>query len=124
MGDVSQQISHAFWESRQSGLIILSADWSHPKGRPPLFFGRAESLFATLDRLTADEAGRYCRYFRRKNSWIFTIQSQRYPQLTQADRPKVYLAGDFNGWGEAIGQSAWSLPPKISWKPSTNYVCR
>ena len=81
-----------------------------PQGAAATSSGAGES-FATLDRLTADEAGRHCRYFRRKNSWIFTIQSQRYPQLTRADRPKVYLAGDFNGWGEAIGQSAWELKP-------------
>lgn len=68
-------------------------------------------MFATLDRLEPEEAGRYCRYFRRKNSWFFTIQSKRYPQLTQAKRPKVYLAADFNGWGEAIGQKAWELKP-------------
>lgn len=123
MGEETTQISHAFWKSKNSGLIILSKDWSAAAGRPPLFFGRQACLFATLDRLQPDEAGRYCRYFRRKNSWVFTIRSKRYPQLIQADRPKVYLAGDFNGWGDAIGKSAWELKP-LSDEIDTTYELR
>ena len=43
---------------------------------------------------------------------MFRIQSERYPQLVSGD-VKVYLAGDFNQWEEAIGKSAWELQPAV-----------
>ncbi|WP_269523841.1 alpha-amylase family glycosyl hydrolase [Coraliomargarita parva] len=110
MQAASRKIAHAFWESKDSGIIILSKDWRSTTSLPPLLLGPRELRFRRLERLSPERSGRYCRYFRRKNSWYFTIQSQRYPELLDR-KVRVFLGGDFNGWGDAIGQSQWELLP-------------
>lgn len=110
MAKKERKISHAFWESHDSGLIILSADWTSTTALPPLFLGPMDQPFGKLQRLRPEECGRFCRYFRRKRSWIFTLQAKRFPQLWNRET-RVYLGGDFNGWGEAIGRPEWELVP-------------
>jgi pullulanase/glycogen debranching enzyme len=103
-------ISHAFWESEDSGLVILSSDWSNTTALPPISLGPTALKFAALERLSSDESGRYFRYYRRKQSWVFVLQPQRYPQLLDS-KVRVYLAGEFNEWSEAIGKTNWELVP-------------
>jgi pullulanase/glycogen debranching enzyme len=106
-----QKITYAFWESRDSGLIFLAANWSGTTTLPPLLLGPKEQSFAKVERLSPEEAGRFCRYYRRKNSWVFVIRSKRHPQLLDR-KVRVFLGGDFNKWEKAIGQSQWELKPK------------
>jgi pullulanase/glycogen debranching enzyme len=101
-------LSHAFWESDDSGLVILSTDWTDTSTLPPISLGPKDLNLGSLERLTAEECGRYCRYYRRKQSWVFVLQTKRYPQLIDP-KVKVYLAGEFNQWSEAIGQPEWEL---------------
>lgn len=111
MAKKTQQIAHAFWESRDTGLIFLSANWPSTTTLPPLLLGPKEQPFSKVERLTPEECGRFCRYYRRKNSWVFVIRSNRHPQLLDR-KVKVYLGGDFNKWEKAIGQSQWELKPQ------------
>jgi pullulanase/glycogen debranching enzyme len=122
MAKNKSKIAHAFWESRDTGLIILSANWGSTTSMPPLLLGPSGQPFSKLERLSPEACGRYCRYHRRKNSWVFTIRSNRYPQLL--DRTvRVYLGGDFNGWEKAIGQSQWELKP-VSESAETSFELR
>ena len=105
-----KQISHAFWDSEDSGLILLSTDWEERKKMPPLSLGPGELGMRSFTRLSAEECGRYCRYFRRKQRWVFTLDSKRYPQLMNR-KVRVYLGADFNEWSEAIGKPEWELKP-------------
>lgn len=105
-----KHITRAFWESEDSGLIILSSDWENSTTLPPLFLGPSNCPFGSLERVHAEECGRYCRYYRRKNSWVFTLQSKQYPQLLE-HKERVYVGGDFNEWSEAIGKPEWELVP-------------
>ncbi len=102
-------ISRAFWESDDSGVVILSSDWD-ASVLPPISLGPLDQKLGVLEPLSPGECGRYCRYFRRKQSWVFTLQSKRYPQLLD-QKVRVYLAADFNEWSEAIGKSEWELVP-------------
>lgn len=122
MGEKIPHIAHAFWESRETGLIILSNNWSSTTARPPLLLGPVNESFARVERLTPAECGRYCRYYRHKNSWVFTIRSERHPQLLDR-KVRVFLGGDFNQWGEAIKKSEWELKP-ISEEAGTRYELR
>ena len=105
-----KHISHAFWESEDSGLVLLPTDWTDNKVMPPLSLGPRDLHLRALERLSAEECGRYCRYFRRKHSWVFTLQSKRYPQLMDR-KVRVYLGAEFNEWSEAIGKPEWELVP-------------
>ncbi|MDQ8193354.1 alpha-amylase family glycosyl hydrolase [Coraliomargarita sp. SDUM461004] len=110
MAKKTQQIANAFWESSETGLIFLSSDWGSTTTLPPLLLGPKEQTFSKLERLSPEECGRFCRYYRRKNSWVFTVRSNRHPQLLDR-KVRVFLGGDFNQWEAAIGQSQWELKP-------------
>lgn len=118
----TQQIAHAFWESENAGLIILSENWSSTTTLPPLLLGPLNQPFSKLERLSAEECGRFCRYYRRKNSWVFEIRSNRYPQLLDR-KVRVFLGGDFNQWANAIGKAEWELKP-ITGDAETTYKLR
>ena len=102
-----QKITHAFWESENSGIILLSQGWNTLK-TPPIEFEPVAPEAIEIKRLKPQDVGRYYRYYRSKGSWVFTIRAKRYPEL-QGEDAQVYVAGDFNGWGDAIGAPAWEL---------------
>ncbi len=122
MAKKTTQIAHAFWESRETGLILLSNNWPSTTTLPPLLLGPSGKPFSKVERLSPEECGRYCRYYRLKNSWVFAIRSNRYPQLLDR-KVRVFLGGDFNGWAKAIGQSKWELKP-VSDDAETIYELR
>lgn len=110
MAKDTQKIAHAFWESKDTGLVMLSENWPSTTAWPPLLLGPKDESFSKLERLSPEECGRFCRYYRRKNSWVFVIHSNRYPQLLDR-KTRVYVGGDFNGWANAVGKQEWELKP-------------
>ena len=122
MAKKRQQIAHAFWESKDTGLVILSENWRSTTTLPPLLLGPSGQTFSKLERLSPQAAGRFCRYYRQKNCWVFAIRSNRYPQLLDR-KVRVYLGGDFNGWEQAVGQEEWELKP-ASGEAETTYELR
>lgn len=110
MNELCVEVTHLFWESARSGMVILSSDWDKRKGEPPLYFGPDKTALLSLEQLQANEAGRYFRYFLKNDKWVFRIQSHRYPQLASGDKT-IYLTGDFNEWDAAIGNKTWELKP-------------
>ena len=118
----TEQIAHAFWESRDSGLIFLSSNWSSTTTLPPLLLGPAGQPFSKLERLSPEECGSFCRYYRRKNSWVFAARSHRHPQLLDR-QVRVFLGGDMNQWGKAVGQSQWELKPICDGPETTYELC-
>lgn len=110
MAKKTQQIAHAFWESNDTGLVILSENWRSTTALPPLLLGPTGQPFSKLERLSPEACGRFCRYYRQKSSWVFAIRSNRYPQLLDR-QVRIYLGADFNGWEKAVGQDEWELKP-------------
>ena len=108
MSESLVEVVHVFWKTSHSGLVILSEDWNESDQKLPVAFGPDRHALQSIEPLSAEETGRYCRYFRKKKHWVFRIQSERYPQLVSGN-VKVYLAGDFNQWEKAIGKSTWEL---------------
>jgi len=120
MSQVVQHISHAFWESDDSVLVILESDWPTSSSTlPPLSLGPVQLPVAGVERLSPEECSRYCRYFRRGQHWVFAFQSKRYPQLLE-HKLRVYLAAEMNEWSEAIGKTEWQLVP-LSDEPGATY---
>ena len=105
MANTVKNISHAFWISDNSGLVILASDWLGTTTLPPLSLGPSDINLGALERLSAEETGRYYRYYRKKQSWVFAMQSKRYPQLL--DRTvRVYLAvSSMNGAKQSVSRS-------------------
>ncbi|HAV13344.1 MAG TPA: glycoside hydrolase family 1, partial [Opitutae bacterium] len=105
-----ENIAHAFWESENCGVVILSRDWASTTTLPPLSLGPVNTPFRKIERISARESARFYRFYKCKQAWVFVIQSERYPQLLD-QKVKVYLGGDFNGWTDAIGKAQWQLKP-------------
>ncbi|MGJ8638116.1 MAG: alpha-amylase family glycosyl hydrolase [Opitutaceae bacterium] len=110
MANSVKNIAHAFWESEHCGVVILTNSWSSSTTVPPLTLGPVNRPFRKLERISAEESGRFYRFYKRKQSWVFMIRAERYPQLLD-EKIKVFLCGDFNGWSDAIGKSEWQLKP-------------
>ena len=122
MANKNQKIAHAFWESKDVGLVILSDDWPSAAPLPPLLLMPLNLTFEKIDRLSPEECGRYCRYYQHKNSWVFAVRSNRYPQLLDRE-VRLFLGGDFNDWERAIGLTQWELKP-VSQDVETTYEVR
>ncbi|MEN8843489.1 MAG: alpha-amylase family glycosyl hydrolase [Lentimonas sp.] len=105
-----KNIAHSFWESEDCGVVILSSNWTSTTTLPPLSLGPVNRPFGKLEHIPAEESGRFYRFYKSRQSWIFVIRSERYPQLLD-EKVKVYLGGDFNGWDNAIGKVEWQMKP-------------
>jgi 1,4-alpha-glucan branching enzyme len=119
MAKETEQIAHAFWESRDSGLIFLSSNWCNTTTLPPLTLGPRGQQFSELERLSPEECGSFFRYYHCNNTWVFAVRSNRHPQLLDR-KVRVFLGSDISNWEKAIGQSQWELKP-ISDDPETTY---
>lgn len=100
------QIAHAWLESPTRGVIELSRDW---RGRqiPPINLGPEGPEFSTFTKLPDYYFGAESGYFvNRKGEIFFFIKASQVPDLQEED---FYLAGDFNGWQEAVGKPEWKL---------------
>ena len=115
----TEKIAHAFWESKDTGLIFLSSNWCSTVALPPLLLGPREQPFSKLERLSPEESGSFCRYYRRNNSWVFAVHSSRHPQLLDR-QVRVFMGSDISNWEKAVGQPQWELKP-TSGDPETTY---
>ncbi len=105
-----QRIAQAWLTAPTSGIIELSRDWIGP-GLPPLTLGPEGPAFRTFTRVPDHAFGCQSGYF--VNSFgeiFFFLQLASHPDIDPA-ATAVYLAGDFNGWQQAVGQADWRLQP-------------
>ncbi|MFT3782321.1 MAG: alpha-amylase family glycosyl hydrolase [Nibricoccus sp.] len=104
------RIAQAWLESPSRGVIELTRDW-RARYAPPLLLGPEGPTFSTLTRVPDYVFGAESGYFANKKGEIFFfLRLDRYPELS-AEGTMVYLAGDFNGWQNAVGQPEWQLRP-------------
>ena len=102
------RITQAFWESDSSCVVVLTSDWSGDAELPPLVFKSGGLEVGALERLDETEVGLYYGYYRDGQNYTFVLSLDDYPRLSEA-QPRVFLAANFNGWGETIGKSEWEL---------------
>ncbi len=111
MPETTHRIVHAWLESLTTGVVEFDRDW---KGRTPPRFTLGAQCPAPAG-LAADSglmaASRY-RYFvdAETGEFVFAITPERGSEIDPA-RDKVYVAGDFNDWQQAVGQPEWQLKP-------------
>ena len=110
MSDTAHRIVRAWLESLTTGVVELDRDWSAP--RPPRFSFGAQC--PTLGGLAADTglmAAISHRYFVDATGRIVFALTPEHGTDIDPDRTTIYLAGDFNGWQEAVGRPEWQLRP-------------
>lgn len=111
MSQQGQRIAHAFWESNNSGTIILSRPWFASK-HPPIQLDPHPEQPMRIDRMSARRVGELYRYYAQGDHWFFILRTRRHPKLKK-EAVNLYLAGEFNGWEAAIGDIRWQLHPII-----------
>lgn len=104
----AQRIARAWLSSTSSGIIELDADWTGAS-LPLLAPGEKAFAFADLrpaaPSLYADEAAYYVDD---AGQVVFVLDPAEHSWVNFGTMP-VYVAGDFNGWEQAVGRSDWAL---------------
>ncbi len=108
----AQRIARAWLSSTSSGIIELDADWMGAS-LPLLAPGEKAFAFADLrpaePSLYADEAAYYVDD---AGQVVFVLDPAEHSWVDFGKMP-VYVAGDFNGWEQAVGQADWALEPGV-----------
>ncbi len=101
-------IAQAWLENPDSGVVELTRDW-FGKAPPPLMLGPTPRPFRSLRPMPgmvfAEESGFFVS--NRQEIW-FLLEPEKYPWL-EPKTAQIYLAGDFNGWSQAVGREEWRL---------------
>lgn len=104
----AQRIVRAWLSSTSSGIIELDADWAGAS-LPLLAPGEKAFAFADLrpaaPSLYADEAAYYVDD---AGHVVFVLDPAEHSWVDFGTMP-VYVAGDFNGWEQAVGREDWAL---------------
>ncbi|HLP09589.1 MAG TPA: alpha-amylase family glycosyl hydrolase [Opitutaceae bacterium] len=101
-------IAQAWLETPDSGVIELTRDW-FGKTPPPVFLGSPPRPFRSLRPVPAVFYAEESGYFvsNRQELW-FLLEPERFPWI-DPQHAQLYVAGDFNGWSQAIGRLEWQL---------------
>lgn len=101
-------IAQAWLETPDSGVIELTRDW-FGKTPPPLQLAAPQRPFRALRPVPGVFFALETGYFvsNRQELW-FLVDPERFPWL-DPKTTQLYVAGDFNGWGQAIGRAEWQL---------------
>lgn len=112
MASRSPKIVQAWLETPASGVIELAHDWRG--GSPPPFalcHGAACTVLATLTRVPDYRFGADSGYFVNEHDELFFfVRLDRHADIDPA-HDVLYVAGDFNGWQQAVGREEWCLVP-------------
>ncbi|MFI5336319.1 MAG: alpha-amylase family glycosyl hydrolase [Opitutales bacterium] len=104
----TQCILRAWLTSATSGVIELDADWQGGL-LPILTAGEKAFSLASVEpaqpELYAEAAGYYVDAEQRL---VFVLDPAEHSWI-DFERMPVYVGGDFNGWGEAVGRPEWQL---------------
>ncbi|MSU47298.1 MAG: glycoside hydrolase family 1 [Lacunisphaera sp.] len=108
--DQAQRIARAWLISASTGIIELDGDWT---GASLPLLAPGDKAFAFTDlspaapSLYADEAAYYVDD---ADALVFVLDPAEHSWVDFGSMP-VYVAGDFNGWEEAVGVAEWCLEP-------------
>lgn len=109
MPNTAHRIVRAWLESLTEGVVELDRDWMG--AHPPQFSTGDHCLapggLAPASMLTT---GRVFGYFVRGDEIVFVLADVPRTGL-DVSGAKLYLAGDFNGWQQAVGVEEWRMRP-------------
>lgn len=103
------RIVRAWLESLTSGVVELDRDWRGAR-RPQFSMGRQCPVLDGLDPATLRVAGSSFGYAVQDGQIVFLLPEVHCGGANVA-RDGVYLAGDFNGWQDAVGSAEWRMHP-------------
>lgn len=102
---------YAYWTSWQGGVIVLQHDWPWSDPLPKLYIDPGERPLSCLKKLPAYVFALAAGYYGEKETIGFVLNCSQHEAVDWLDQD-FYVAGDFNGWGEAIGKESWKMVPQ------------
>ena len=107
----SHRIVRAWLESPTSGIIELDRDWT-ARAHPRFTLGKHCPTPGALAAAPGLAAGRtYGYFFDNESGTIIFVLPLEHGCDIDPQRDTVYLAGDFNQWGAAVGNDEWQMRP-------------
>ena len=108
MSNRANKIVQAWMDTPTTGVCELDHDWK-ARQLPPVRMSGGLSI--CLSRVKDHSFGNESGYFITRRGMIYFFVPREVEEETVEREAKVYLAGDFNGWGDAIGNEDWLLKP-------------
>ncbi len=103
-------ILYAYWTSWRTGVIVLQEDWRSEE-LPSLYLEPGKRAFSLLKKIPAYEFGLIAGYYAESDTLIFVLNGSQHGDMDWVG-PDFYVVGDFNDWGQAIGDPAWKMTPQ------------
>lgn len=102
-------INSAYWIEPSTGLAILDEDW-HGDHLPPLELASELHMLSRLRKADPARFGSLSRYYKEGDQVHFILFKNRHSHLDLEAR-RLYVAGEFNGWADAINNEHWRMQP-------------
>ena len=107
MSSRANHIVQAWLSSPTSGVIELARDWK-ARHAPPIKFSGGLSA-GPLGRVTDHTFGNESGYFETAKGDIYFFLPRAIEAETNPRETTYFLAGDFNGWADAVGREEWRM---------------
>jgi pullulanase/glycogen debranching enzyme len=104
------KIQRAWLESNRSGIVELDRDWNEV-APPSLALNPGASAVRSLAPAPGLVAGRMFGFLVRRPSKLVFVLPLEHGCDVDPKRDRVFVAGDFNGWQQAVGKPDWEMEP-------------
>ncbi|NDV61065.1 glycoside hydrolase family 1 [Puniceicoccales bacterium CK1056] len=99
-------LNWAAWTSMDTAVVSFTRDWTSRK-LPQLWFGEDQLKLEGLKRLDPEHFGIHGGYYGKGGKIHFVLPRELTKELDI--KGGLFVAGSFNGWEEAIGDSNWKM---------------
>lgn len=108
----SASLERAMWISSNTGIVQLSCDWRDARKMPPLKLKSGVAI-REIVRVPPLIAGITHGYYFNGTDVVFVLHPKLYRNHHLTSESEIFVAGDFNGWQQAIGNPEWRLRRKV-----------
>ncbi len=104
-GDTTH-LNWAAWTSLNAGVVSFTRDWEG-SGKPDLWWGEDKLPLKSVRKLSPEQFGLQGGYYGKGKRIIFVLPITLTKGIDTEDG--IFVAGSFNGWSDAIGNSKWKM---------------
>ncbi|HSH09330.1 MAG TPA: alpha-amylase family glycosyl hydrolase, partial [Oceanipulchritudo sp.] len=99
-------LNWAAWTSLNTGIVSFTRDWEG-SGKPELWWGEDRLPLKSLRKLSPEQYGLRSGYYGKGSRIVFVLPVSLLKGIDISEG--LFVAGSFNGWGQAIGNPIWKM---------------